>query len=666
MPALALLIAVLLFPASLRAEAPDSTSRVPDSTRVRDSTAVSAGVADTSFHISLPVYAGTLDRSIDSSLTMGRERTLWMPHRFLGDILAAFPGTHLVDQQGEGQYSALRVRGADWRSIAVMRDGRPLNDPATGIFNLYWFPTEYADRFELVSGPRAFVYGLNSTGAAVNIVTRNYNNNRPMSSLAYSEAGYNYSRSDGLFSQNVTRTLNLTAGFQAQGTDGRFPNADDDQWNSRIKVRFNPINELQLILSHAFLHTQIGLNGGVDLLTSGSVRAFDPLQAAIVNADAYEKVTRHDFDLSAVAALFGDTASTSVLGFYYSHQLREYRDEENRPGSNGILVQSDHTSSWAGVRLTQTFVTAWQRFQGGVEMEQRQVEGSPNLGRRSDAIGSVRAVEELFPLEGIRVAGFGRVDRYLHASYAGAGTDVRAAIFPWLTLTGGISSSRRLPTYQELFWTGDSVSRIGDISAERHLVAEAGLELRPDSSSSIRIAWFHRTIENPILISATVPAGSFPSLSFRNGGRTIVDGVEAGVEARIWVLTLSGTGTFVHMRDEDGARLFPQPELTASGGLYYWNSVLGGLLDLKAGVRGRYTSGGDGEVFNPEATAYASYAGHGPGRGSAIDGLLFARIGDAHIHFLWTNLTSTRFFLTPFYPVRDREIQFGITWQFLD
>jgi outer membrane cobalamin receptor len=650
----------LLFACLLKAQPADTTARAtvqtPDS----------GAVADTTFRMRSPVLTGTLNMFLEPSRYIDRSELPWIAHRFLGDILGSFPGVYLADQQSEGQYSRLSVRGSDWRSIAVMRDGRLLNDPASGIYNLYGFSTEYADRIELVPGPRAFVYGLNSTGATVNLVTRNYNSNRPLSNLAYSESGYNYSRTDGLFSQNISHTVNITAGFQAQSTDGRFPNALHEQWNSRVKLRYNPFSELQVILSHYFTGTNTGLNGGVNILASGGVRAFDPLQAVMVNTDAYEKVTRHDLDLSLIGTFLADTASTSTLTLYYSHQLREYRDEENRFFPNGVSIHSDHTSSWAGVSLKQTLMSGMQRFQAGASGELRQVEGSPNIGRRRNTTGSIWGIEELLLGEETRVAGFGRLERYLHGTYGGVGADARVALLSWLSASGGLSHSRRLPTYQELYWTGDSVTRKPDIHAERHLVAEAGIDLRCDSTLSLHAAWFHRTIEDPIVIVPTDGSGIFPSLEFANAGRIRTEGIEAAFRLRFWVLTVDGTGTYVTRKDQDGTRLGTAPRVSGQGGLYYWNTVLDGHLTIKAGVRGRYQSGSAGEVFNPEVGAYVPNTIYEPGQGSAVDFLLFARIGDAHIHFLWTNLTSARYFITPFYPVRDREIRFGLTWQFLD
>lgn len=657
-------IPLLLLHGVLLAQSPDSTGLPADSAAA--SVGETPAPPDSAYRMSTPTLVGTLDRWLGRSAIIARREIPWLHQRYLGDILENFPGVFIADQQSEGQYSRAAVRGADWRSIAILADGRLMNDPATGITNLYALPTEYADRIEVISGPRAFVYGLNSTGGAVNFVTKNYNSNRPFSSLAYSEGGYNASRTDGLFSQNISRRVNVTAGFQAQSTDGRFINAGHEQWNARVKLRYNPFRDLNIILSHGYIHTQTGLHGGVDLLRSGTAGAFDPLLAVMVNTDAYEKQSRHDIDLSLVGTILDDSASTSTLTFFFSHQLREYRDEENRFPSNGTLIQSDHTSSWMGVSVKQVLTAGGQRLQTGGTVELRQIEGSPNMGRRRNVLGSVWAVAEFLPTDDLVIGGFGRLDRFLHSSRAGLGADIRLSLAAGFTVFGGGSFSHRLPTYQELFWSGASVTRVDPVVPERHRVGEAGIEFRQDSSSTVRIALFHRTVEEPIRIVPQGGASVFPGFAFINGQAITTNGVDAGISWRVWVLALEGRATYLLQKNRDGSRIRDLPRFSGSSGIYFRNTILSGNLDLKVGFLGRYLGASAGELFHPEALAYVPNTVYDAGQGSSLDFQLFAGIGNAYIHFLWSNLTNAKYFTTPFYPVRDREIRFGVTWQFLD
>ena len=366
----------------------------------------SATLADSLGKKRVPALIGSFDRTLDSSFVITARGMQRMDFRYAGDLLSSLPGTFPLDQASEGQYSTMRFGGVDWRGLSLALDGRGVNDPASGISNLYWAALDYVERIEVVTGTRSFLYGLNAAGAAVNFVTRNYNSNRPLSAITYSEAGSGYTLADGTYSQNITRRFNLTAGFQARNTEGRYSNSLSESWNGRLKLRYHLTDNLLLFLSEYFTSSYTELNGGVNFDASGSVRSFVPVQATMINTDAYEKVTRHELAMTLAGTLLGDTANVTSLSFSYSHNLREYRDEENRPDPNGVLIQSDHVSSWMGALLRQNITTSGQSFELGANLEIRQIEGSPNLGRRRNVIGAVWGKEEIRLWQALSLAGY--------------------------------------------------------------------------------------------------------------------------------------------------------------------------------------------------------------------------------------------------------------------
>ena len=590
--------------------APDSVDgkarQVADTLLHRDSVGTEAQSVDTLGRMSTPTLVGTYDRSLEPGKIVTKEDLHWLDYRSLGGILESVPGVFIRQQNSAGQYDQLNIRGIDWRSIAITMDGRPLNDPASGIFNLSHFTTEYADRMEIITGPRAFIYGLNGTGGAINLLTKNYNSNRPFTKLNYSETGYNYQYSDGTFSQNISRKVNFTFGFQHQGTDGKFFNSAHEAWNARVKVRYNFSRDFNAILSEYHTSTQTQLNGGFDYARSGP--AFEVnFQTAPKNTESYEKITRNDVDLSLVGTFLADTLNVSMLTLYYSHSIREYRDDEDpaKFPTNGLYIMSDHTTSWMGARFAQNFDTEFQRFSLGATIELRQIEGSPSLGHHRNVIGNVWGKEEVL-LEKLTLAAFGRYDQYLNKSYAGIGTDATFKVTDELSFFGGVSVSRRMPNYQELFWSDSTVSRLIPIQAEKHVQTEVGAELTLRDKSFIRASYFHRTVNEAIQILpyTTSAVHVFPSLEFANVPKIVTNGFELKVGMRVWKLFLEGTGTYM-VQTSGGLNTQLFPKVWANGGVYYWNTLLNDKLELKVGFKGRYQSSYLGAEFNPEVLAYS-------------------------------------------------------------
>ncbi|HTS00098.1 MAG TPA: TonB-dependent receptor plug domain-containing protein, partial [Bacteroidota bacterium] len=467
--------------ARVRSEKPLVRTLRADSTARRDTLAP----VDTLGRMSTPSLVGTLDRAMDTLDVRTSGDIHWIDHRYLGEILQTFPGVTLRDQVSEGQYTQAALEGVDWRGIALSANGRPLTDPALGVFNLYNFTPEYADRIEVVSGPRAFLYGLNATGGAVNLVTKNYNSNKPFTKFNYEEGPYDYSTVDGTFSQNVSRRTNITLGFQHQVTDGRFAGEAHDAWNSREKIRFSLTHDINIILDHYLTAGETGLPGGV-IPVEGL--PFDVVQAVPMDT-AYQKYTSNDLDLSLVGTLLGDTAEVSNLTFYYSHAKREFRENEDPYDVVPPRVSSDHVSSWMGVQATQNIVRGAERFDAGASVEMRQVEGSPNIGRRRNTIGALWAKEEVDIGAEAGAALFGRLDRYLGKTYGAFGADIRLRLPGGLALSGGGSTSYRVPTYGELYWAGPSVVRNGPLTAEHHTLVEAGAswESPEHGSATLRV-----------------------------------------------------------------------------------------------------------------------------------------------------------------------------------
>ncbi|HTO92993.1 MAG TPA: TonB-dependent receptor plug domain-containing protein [Bacteroidota bacterium] len=620
--------------------------------------------ADTLGRMSTPSLVGTLDRAMDTLDVRTTGDIHWIDYRYLGGILETFPGISLRDQVSEGQYTQIALEGVDWRGIAFSANGRPLADPASGIFNMYNFTPEYADRIEVVSGPRAFLYGLNSTGGAVNLVTKNYNSNKPFTKFNYAEGAYGYSLVDGTFSQNISRRTNITVGFQHQVTDGRFAGEAHDAWNSREKVRFNISRDLNVIFSHYLTSGETGLNGGVK--PSGAT-SFDVVQAVPMDT-AYQKYISHDVDISLVGTLLGDTADVSNLTFYYSHAKREFRENEDPYFILPARVSSDHLSSWAGVRLAQNIVRGAERFDGGASVEARRIEGSPNLGTRRDVVAALWAKEEVdLSTPGAGAAVYGRLDRYLGRTYGALGADLRLDVGGGLSVRGGGSASYRLPTYEELFWTDSTVVRSGPVVAEHHTLLEAGAAWESAEHGSLRATLFHRTVTDPILLTPyrTVAETEVPGVAIANGPPLMSTGLSLGFNLRFAWLLLEGTAEYLIQRS-GGNTLSAYPKISGEGGVFFRRRVIGGRLDLKAGFQGRFTGPYAGVRFNPELLAAVANTGAPLGTSASGGFLLIAHIGDAYIQFAWENIAAIRYYGTPWYPGTDRGIRFGISWEFLN
>jgi hypothetical protein len=254
----------------------DSSGQRDSSLSIQDSVLV-----DTLAAPDLPgKLARAFSRESGTATSISRTDLQWFGHRYAGEIIGQVPGAYLRDPGVEGQYSQINFRGSDWRSVAVLADGRLLNDPATGTYNLYYYATDYLDHVEIVSGPRSFLYGMNAAGGSIHFVSRNLDTNRPLSRINYTEGPHGYGSVDGTIAQNVAERTNVTLGFQRQVADGRYDNSAHEAWNLRAKVRHAFTDRLFLVLSEYYTGTKTQLNGGIAPDAASLENAFFPLETS--------------------------------------------------------------------------------------------------------------------------------------------------------------------------------------------------------------------------------------------------------------------------------------------------------------------------------------------------------------------------------------------------
>ena len=95
-------------------------------------------------------------------------------YQSLQEALTAVPGLHLVPLGGPGAQTGGFLRGNSSRSVLVLIDGVPVNDPAepNGAFNFGQDLLFDVERIEVLRGPASSLFGSAAVGGVVNLITR--------------------------------------------------------------------------------------------------------------------------------------------------------------------------------------------------------------------------------------------------------------------------------------------------------------------------------------------------------------------------------------------------------------------------------------------------------------------------------------------------------------
>jgi len=590
------------------------------------------------------------------------------------DNLEKFPGIYVRDKGAVGQPHEVTAFGTGWRSVGAMIDGRPANDPMTGVYDFNLFPTEFIGEIEYIPPSRSFLYQRNAVGSSYNIVTHSYIAPTPYTKIRYSEGPNNYSQTDVVLSQDIIAGVNLTAGLQRQffgradpqqDFRGRFPNMNYRNHNYRTKIRWNLPEMINIFAAHSYSRLDTGLSGGIDVFSTAPDSIFNELEATMRSLRALQRVKRHELTVSASAQLLPDSLDTSNLTVYYSNHLREYREQDRGVADDTLAYISDYRTLLSGVDFKQWFTIGPVRFHAGGTFQDIHITESDKTGKQSEReFGAFfRSIFEPFPQVAANV--MLRGDWLRSANYASYGADLTLTPLDFIAITGGGAHTYRHPTLQELHWQDSTVTRPPFLAPETHDMLFAEVTLKPLSQFEFTVGGLYRSISDPIIYEQGEISRTFPDIAIRQGDESKIFTGYAQMRYNIGNFTFTGKVNNYNITEDDKRRKHV-PDLDITSSIIYRGILFDGALDLQVKLEAMYLSEQYGVDFDPETffSARQTFARIGPS--GVLNGSIVGKIGSAYLHITYRNITGTEYMKTPFYPMYESYLRFGITWEFLN
>jgi outer membrane cobalamin receptor len=601
---------------------------------------------------------GQITGDVDSLSVLHQKQFLWSDAKVVSEIIWKLPGFFYRDLGEAGKWGQLNAFGTDGRAIGVLIDGRPMNDPVTGTYNLSDLPLEFIDHAEILSGTASTTTLSDAAGTALNFVSRSYNSYRPLTKLRFVQDPEGTIFTDGLFTQNVARGLNLMIGFQRYTSNGRYINANLDAWNVRTRLRYNISDRFNISLTDFYTKAGNGLNGGVN--TSKSESIFDET-GAITNylQNVWDKRSRRDVTLNTIARFFSDSSFTTQANVYYSTLEREYYNP------SVSLIDDFTRSSFWGVHLQQQFCLDFVRCTIGGSWERRKSDSTRVLASHLESERSLFIQAELRLIDIFVPSVSLRSTSLDGESSLSTGAGVKSAIANWLTLSADVSWFDRFPTFQERYWTDSTFLRTSEIQKEQHAFIRGGFTLQAGSNLEISLTGFQRSVKRAIVFQPAVTVGGSPAISISNAREVAIQGINGSAVIRCHKFEVLGVLTLTRYKEVDTLKTL-MPDVILAGEVSYRDTFFKDKLDAKFGVRSRFYNRQQGMQFDPQTLSYVQYYTNIMGRSTTLDLFIILKIGDAHISLSWLNILNASYILSPIYPMPDRAIRLGVNWVFLD
>ena len=391
----------------------------------------------------------------------------------VADALQQLAGIDVRRQGVNGMQADLYIRGGGFDQTLLLIDGIKVDDPQTGhhTMNLA-LPIEVIKRIEVIKGPAARVFGQNAFTGAVNIVTKDVEEN---SLIAKVQGG-----SFGQFIAEATGTVSLKESshivhFSKNFSEGYRYNTDFDNTNYVLKSQFNK-NKLPIELLTSYSERKFGANGFYGF--TSYVDQYEETQASLVG-------------LSTVIKKGNFTWKPRI---YWRRNQDLYLLIRNNPSAYRNL----HITNKIAAELNGSYQSKIGITGFGVEFSKYYI-SSNRLGDNQREIASL-FLEHRFHFfnniidvtPGISASYFSDFDNQIFP-----GLDFGVKISEKFRAYGNIGTSFRLPTYTNLYYVSPTTISNPNLETEEAFSQEVGFKYL-SKNINVSLAAFNRDADNLI------------------------------------------------------------------------------------------------------------------------------------------------------------------------
>ncbi len=593
----------------------------------------------------------------DASLIIDKRTFLFYNYQYTGDFLRSFPLNFIADLGFMGQPNETFVYGVGAGGISFMEDGVLWNNRFTNALDLNHIQSEDIDSIEIVPSPRGFLYGPYNNPVTINFIMRDFISPEPYSRIKYYEGPDGEAMFDGKFNAQIAKKWNLSFQLTNRSTDSSFANNEFSIWQVNTKLKYYLSNSINFSAIYSFVDADVGLNGGVDIDSIAKITndinsiLYDRQIAPVVYPNRGESVINHNFGLRFQAEPFDE--SNSDVMFYYKIARNEIKDNND---SLSLSLKNDNKTFGVNLKHYQRISILSFRLFGLFERSNGDYENflTPSLNTSisdweftkisggfdlSFHLLNDKLVPSVFYKYVNQSRYFKQVDDDIPTlltdkteGLSGIGTDLKFII------TNGIS-----------FYAGASIFQHAEFLLRENSEDTKTFEFGGKYSGSnlfADIKYFKRSG------SAAIPYYNYqyPPIVYGN-----LSGIGLRLNFNYWKILIETNTSYYFNADDD--HLIRVPELQFVGGVFLNGFFFDDNLFLKAGVQFYYTGTNNvySNVWKEIITVEPS---------NKIDITVAGEIkGVAIVYFGWENLFSSQYFITPYYPMLERNIRFGLSWE---
>ncbi len=240
----------------------------------------------------LVVGEAPADLPVSTVISLGSTEIERLKPLDLSEIVKYAPGAMVT--VGSKDEFTLKLRGFDNKRIALLVDGVPVIDPYYGSFDLKTVAAGGVESIQVTEGPSSVLYGPNTMGGIVNVITRRPGP-EPRLSLAASFGDRNTmglavdsSYQWGKFGFAATAGYQDSSGYgykDPAGVEQSRANSDYNRTNLNLKLYYYPTGRSEIMVNAGYYHSEYGMPP--DLYGRARYWRFPDWDRAMLNAGGF-------------------------------------------------------------------------------------------------------------------------------------------------------------------------------------------------------------------------------------------------------------------------------------------------------------------------------------------------------------------------------------------
>ena len=495
----------------------------------------------------------TVFDSLSSIEIITREEMQALGHSSINDVLDHSSSINIGSNGGHGQTKSIFLRGTESNHTKVLINGVALNPGTLGVASIQHISVEMIDRVEISKGSMSTLFGRDTIGGVINIITSKNNNSNIVIGTGRDETnkvGINKSISYGLHKLSMNYMKINTDGYKAKVSSTK--NHGYKNQNLNIDYEYNyENNNIGLNLYHS--------DGNTEYDSSGSNLNQD-------HKDYHAKIS------------WGKRYDSSNMKMIFI-------DKENKIDQKGASA-TDYTHTKNNILTIEKnyydLLSANTLF-GFTYTDEALYELSYGTTfRKSNGIKELYSQTEYFINNTLLNLGFRHINHSLYGDFLTGNLNIGHPLDKNMKLIVGIGKSFRSPDGTDLFGYGGNPN----LKPEESITREISLKYKVDNISSLVTTYFNTSISNLIESDGS---------QMQNVNKSKIHGVEISYTSAYKKMNYSLDYTYLKADDlTNNVKLSRRPENRLVGKLNYnidvMNKISGSFISSSKSDNSIYDS----------------------------------------------------------------------------